>query len=125
MIVAVGTMHLRNGFFAAKNGFELNAFYVAAALALAFGGPGPSHLTPSWIWIDIQQPVDATVIGRRRNRVYQLTLRHMPGAGEHSQPPLRRLSVAVSAKGECPVWHSPPFFVSLAGVRIDAHRRLS
>jgi putative oxidoreductase len=40
MIVAAGTVHLRNGFFASGNGVELNAFYVAASLALAFAGPG-------------------------------------------------------------------------------------
>lgn len=64
MIVAVGTMHLQNGFFAAKNGFELNAFYVAAALALAFGGPGALSLDAV---LDLDRyfsaPVDATVIG--------------------------------------------------------------
>ncbi len=44
MIVAAGAMHLKNGFFATNNGFELNAFYIAAALALTFGGPGPLSL---------------------------------------------------------------------------------
>ncbi len=40
MIVAAGTVHLKNGFFASKGGVELNAFYIAASLALAFAGPG-------------------------------------------------------------------------------------
>jgi putative oxidoreductase len=44
MIVAAAAMHLKNGFFASKNGFELNAFYIAAALALSFGGPGAFSL---------------------------------------------------------------------------------
>jgi putative oxidoreductase len=44
MIVAAGTIHIQNGFFASKNGFELNASYVAAALALAFVGPGSLSL---------------------------------------------------------------------------------
>jgi putative oxidoreductase len=38
MIVASGTIHVKNGFFSQKNGFELNAIYVAASLAMAFGG---------------------------------------------------------------------------------------
>jgi putative oxidoreductase len=44
MIVAAGTLHIQNGFFASKNGFELNAFYIAGALALTFGGPGALSL---------------------------------------------------------------------------------
>jgi len=40
MIVGAGVVHFRNGFFAQNNGYELNAIYVAAALAFAFGGPG-------------------------------------------------------------------------------------
>jgi putative oxidoreductase len=44
MIVAAGTLHVKNGFFAQQNGFELNAFYIAAALALTFGGPGSISL---------------------------------------------------------------------------------
>ena len=44
MIVAAGSTHFQNGFFAQKNGFELNAFYIASAIALAFGGPGTLSL---------------------------------------------------------------------------------
>ena len=44
MIVAAGTIHIQNGFFASKNGFELNALYIAGALALTFGGPGALSL---------------------------------------------------------------------------------
>lgn len=44
MIVAAGTLHVKNGFFSQNNGFELNAFYVAAALVLAFVGPGALSL---------------------------------------------------------------------------------
>ena len=44
MIVAAGTIHIKNGFFSQKNGFELNAVYIATALAAAFGGAGPLSL---------------------------------------------------------------------------------
>ncbi len=40
MIVAVVTVHARNGFFAAKNGVEIPLLYATGALMLAFTGPG-------------------------------------------------------------------------------------
>jgi putative oxidoreductase len=40
MIVAAETVHLKNGFFAAKGGFEVNLLYSAAALAFASSGYG-------------------------------------------------------------------------------------
>ena len=64
MIVAAGTVHVQNGFFASKNGYELHAFYVAAAIALTFGGPGTLSLD-GVLGLDryFSGPVDATVIG--------------------------------------------------------------
>lgn len=40
MLVAVVTVHLRNGFFAASNGVELPLLYLLIALIYAFGGYG-------------------------------------------------------------------------------------
>jgi putative oxidoreductase len=40
MLVAVVTVHLRNGFFAASNGIELPLLYLLIALTYAFGGYG-------------------------------------------------------------------------------------
>ncbi|HEV3154519.1 MAG TPA: DoxX family protein [Candidatus Baltobacteraceae bacterium] len=40
MLVAIVTVHLRNGFFASNNGIELPAMVIAGALALDFGGMG-------------------------------------------------------------------------------------
>ena len=40
MLVATITVHLRNGFFAAGGGYEYNLLLAAAALSLAFTGPG-------------------------------------------------------------------------------------
>jgi putative oxidoreductase len=40
MVVAMLTVHVSNGFWAAKNGIEVPFLYAAGALALAFTGPG-------------------------------------------------------------------------------------
>jgi putative oxidoreductase len=42
--VAVTTVHAKNGFYTSKGGFELNAMYVAAAVAIAIAGPGKFSL---------------------------------------------------------------------------------
>jgi putative oxidoreductase len=44
MIVAAITVHLRNGYFQAKNGWELNSLYIAVALAVGYAGPGSLSL---------------------------------------------------------------------------------
>ena len=64
MIVAAGTVHVKNGFFASKGGIELNAFYVASSLALAFAGPGVLSLD-SLAGLDhfFNGQVDAIVVG--------------------------------------------------------------
>jgi putative oxidoreductase len=61
MIVAAGAVHISKGFFVTNGGWELNAAYVAGALAIAFGGNGaysldnPLNLTfltqPEQIWL--------------------------------------------------------------------------
>jgi putative oxidoreductase len=40
MLVAIGSVHYNKGFFIATGGWELNAAYIAAALAVAFAGSG-------------------------------------------------------------------------------------
>jgi putative oxidoreductase len=40
MLVAIATVHWRNGFFNTSGGYEFNSLIVAAAIALAFTGPG-------------------------------------------------------------------------------------
>ena len=40
MLVAIATVHWRNGFFSSNGGYEFNLLIVAAAIALAFTGPG-------------------------------------------------------------------------------------
>jgi putative oxidoreductase len=44
MLVATLTVHIKNGWFATSNGYELPLTYAAGALALAFIGPGPYSL---------------------------------------------------------------------------------
>jgi putative oxidoreductase len=40
MVTAIRTVHLKNGFWAAKGGYEFNLALIAALLALVDGGPG-------------------------------------------------------------------------------------
>jgi len=40
MFVAIGAVHWRNGFFNSSGGYEFNLLIVAAAIGLAFTGPG-------------------------------------------------------------------------------------
>lgn len=44
MIVAAATVHGKNGFFSQNGGYELNLLFAAAALAIAFTGPGAFSL---------------------------------------------------------------------------------
>lgn len=44
MLVAIFSVHARNGFFAQNNGWELNTFYITTALAIAFAGNGAFSL---------------------------------------------------------------------------------
>lgn len=54
MVVAIGSVHLGNGLFAATNGVEVPLLYAAAAAALALTGPGTYSLdaifglVPAW-----------------------------------------------------------------------------
>jgi putative oxidoreductase len=56
MLVAALTVHFRNGFWQTNNGYELNTMNIAAALVLAFAGPGPYSLDAalglSGVWTD-------------------------------------------------------------------------
>jgi putative oxidoreductase len=40
MLVAIGSVHITKGFFVTNGGWELNAVYIAGAVAVAFAGSG-------------------------------------------------------------------------------------
>lgn len=44
MLVAMGSVHVHNGFFVHKQGYEYNLVLAATALGVAFAGPGPISL---------------------------------------------------------------------------------
>jgi len=56
MIVAIVTVHLKNGFFVSINGIELPLIYVAAAFGLAFAGPGSLSLDYVAGWTALNAP---------------------------------------------------------------------
>jgi putative oxidoreductase len=52
MVVAVGSVHLRNGFFVTGGGFEYNLVLWATAVALAASGPGRFSVDAALGWVD-------------------------------------------------------------------------
>jgi putative oxidoreductase len=56
MIVAVGAVHISKGFFVSNGGWELNAAYVAGALAIAFAGNGAYSLDSAFHLTFLTQP---------------------------------------------------------------------
>jgi putative oxidoreductase len=52
MVVAVGTVHWRNGFWSTGGGFEYNLLIWAVAIAVAASGPGRFSLDAALGWVD-------------------------------------------------------------------------
>jgi putative oxidoreductase len=52
MVVAVGTVHWRNGFWSTAGGFEYNLLIWAAAIAVAASGPGRFSVDAALGWVD-------------------------------------------------------------------------
>lgn len=52
MVVAVGSVHWKNGFFATKGGYEFNLTLWAAVIAVAAIGPGRFSLDRAFGWDD-------------------------------------------------------------------------
>ena len=90
MIVAAAVVHLRNGFFVHKGGWEYNLVLAASALGVAFAGPGAFSLDAmlgmSWgePWGSI-----ALIIGLTAGAVMLLAhdvAQHLEGTGGTPQP---------------------------------------
>ena len=52
MVVAVGTIHFRNGFWATNGGYEFNLVLWASAIAVAASGPGRFSIDGALGWVD-------------------------------------------------------------------------
>ena len=52
MVVAVGAVHWKNGFFSGKGGYEFNLVLWTAAIAVAATGPGRFSLDRAFGWDD-------------------------------------------------------------------------
>jgi putative oxidoreductase len=65
MMVAVATVHLPKGFFLEKGGFEYNLVVAAAALCLAFVGPGAFSLDHAFgiAWAGGSWGTSALIVG--------------------------------------------------------------
>jgi putative oxidoreductase len=52
MVVAVGSIHYRNGFWATSGGYEYNLLIWAVAVAVAAAGPGRFSIDAALGWVD-------------------------------------------------------------------------
>jgi putative oxidoreductase len=52
MVVAVGSVHFKNGFWAANGGYEFNLALWAVAVAIAASGPGRFSIDGALGWVD-------------------------------------------------------------------------
>jgi putative oxidoreductase len=52
MVVAVGSVHWRNGFFSTSGGYEFNLLIWACAVAIAAAGPGRFSIDGAAGWVD-------------------------------------------------------------------------
>jgi putative oxidoreductase len=52
MLVAIGSVHWKNGFFVGKGGYEFNLALIGAAVAVAATGPGRFSLDRAFGWDD-------------------------------------------------------------------------
>ena len=79
MLVAVVTVHGKNGFFATKGGYEYNLVLAVAALSLAFTGPGALSLD-ALLGIELAGPIGgvAALVAGVVGATFQLVARRHP-----------------------------------------------
>jgi putative oxidoreductase len=80
MLVAIFTVHWKNGFFAQSNGIEFPLMNLAGALAIAFAGPGAYSLDRALAISGLSQPSTtwAVVAVAVVLAVLNLAVRHRP-----------------------------------------------
>jgi putative oxidoreductase len=62
MLVAIFTVHLSKGFFITNGGWELNAAYIAGAVAIAYVGPGAYSIDGAFGLTYLSSPQAASVL---------------------------------------------------------------
>ena len=60
MLVAIGSVHYNKGFFVSNGGWELNTAYIAAAVAVAFGGNG-AYSVDGYLGICSSSPIPSQI----------------------------------------------------------------
>jgi putative oxidoreductase len=88
MLVAIGSVHWAKGFWQTNGGYELNLMNIAAALALAFAGPGPLSLDAVAPIAALHNPAaTAVVIGiGGLGGLLSLAIRHREKPAHTQQP---------------------------------------
>ena len=62
MVVAILTVHLKNGFFITNQGWELNLLYILSAAAVAYAGNGTYSLDGSFGWSIFSTPLQVSIV---------------------------------------------------------------
>jgi putative oxidoreductase len=62
MLVAIFTVHISKGFFMTNGGWELNAAYIASAVAVAYAGNGAYSLDRVFGFDLLSSPQAATIL---------------------------------------------------------------
>ena len=85
MVVAIGSVHWRNGFFNGKQGYEFNLVLIGASVALAATGPGRFSLDRAFGWDDnlsgLWWGVGVAVVALATGAFILTALRQAPEAG--------------------------------------------
>jgi putative oxidoreductase len=93
MVVAVGSVHVRNGFFATNGGYEYNLVIWASAIAVAAGGPGRFSVDRALGWVDNLSGVwwgVGVLVASIAGGLVVLTTRAVPPDAEAADQPVAR-----------------------------------